>query len=169
MSQALVDPRLLGALDREALAAALRPLWEDAGPLADRLVGRSVADWDEHLALAESVIASMDAATQSELLKAHPRIGADPATLSPASFSEQAGAAPADPATLARLEVLNVAYEERFGFPFVEFVAGRPKEAIVAVLESRLERPVDVERRAGCAALAAIARDRLGKLRSEVL
>jgi 2-oxo-4-hydroxy-4-carboxy--5-ureidoimidazoline (OHCU) decarboxylase len=165
----LSDATRLGALDRAGLAGALRPLWEDAGPLVDQLLGRRATSWDEHLAAAEAEIAAMDAAAQAQLLQAHPRIGADPATLSAASFREQAGSSPTDPDTLARLERLNQAYEDRFGFPFVEFVAGRSKETIAAVLELRLTRPVDVERRAGCEALVAIARDRLGKLRSEVL
>jgi 2-oxo-4-hydroxy-4-carboxy--5-ureidoimidazoline (OHCU) decarboxylase len=163
----LVDPARLATLGRPELADALRPLWEEAGPLVDRLLGRSVETWDEHVEQAEIEIAAMDAAEQADLLRAHPRIGAEPATLSAASFREQAG--DTAPETLARLETLNQAYEDRFGFPFVEFVAGRPKEAIVGVLEARLARPDDVERRAGCDALAAIARDRLSQLRSEVL
>jgi 2-oxo-4-hydroxy-4-carboxy--5-ureidoimidazoline (OHCU) decarboxylase len=64
---------------------------------------------------------------------------------------------------MARLDGLNDAYESRFGFPFVEWVAGRPKAAIVAVLEARLQRDRDTELAAGCEALLAIARDRLAR------
>jgi 2-oxo-4-hydroxy-4-carboxy--5-ureidoimidazoline (OHCU) decarboxylase len=169
---ALAEPTALAGLDRAGLAAALRPLWEDAGPLADRLVGRPAASWDDHLSVAEAEIAAMDAATQADLLRAHPRIGADPAVLaarSLLSFREQGGAASADPAILARLEELNDRYETTFGFPFVEWVAGRPKAVIAGVLEQRLIRSPDEERRAGCEALVAIARDRLQRLRSGVL
>jgi 2-oxo-4-hydroxy-4-carboxy-5-ureidoimidazoline decarboxylase len=105
----------------------------------------------------------MDAHTQTELLAAHPRIGADPATLSPASRREQAAAATtAD--TLMQLEALNRAYEDRFGFPFVEFVAGRSRQAMVGVLEARLAGSAEAERHAGCLALVAIAHDRLARL-----
>jgi 2-oxo-4-hydroxy-4-carboxy--5-ureidoimidazoline (OHCU) decarboxylase len=165
----LVDAGALGSLDPSSLAAALRPLWEDAGPLAERLVGRPVTTWCEHLTMAEAEIWAMDPATQAALLRAHPRIGADPTTLArrgTRSFVEQGGDRATDPAVLARLDELNSAYEDAYGFPFVEWVAGRPKEAIVSVLEQRSTRPLDVERRAGCQALVDIARDRLHQLRS---
>jgi 2-oxo-4-hydroxy-4-carboxy--5-ureidoimidazoline (OHCU) decarboxylase len=164
MSEALIDPARLGTLGRADLAEALRPLWEDAGPLVERMVGQTVTSWDQHLALADAAIAAMDAHTQTELLAAHPRIGADPAALSPASYREQAAATATAAETLVQLEALNQAYEDRFGFPFVEFVAGRSKEAIVGVLQSRLAGTAEAERRAGCDALLAIAHDRLGRL-----
>ena len=148
----------------------MRPLWEDAGPLADRLVGHGVASWEEHVAAAEAEIAGMDDATRAELLGAHPRIGADPTVLaarSPLSWSEQGGAATTDPATLAALDAANDAYEQRFGFPFVHWVAGRSKAEMLVVLEGRLRRDRATELDAGCAALVAIARDRLAHLRSE--
>jgi 2-oxo-4-hydroxy-4-carboxy--5-ureidoimidazoline (OHCU) decarboxylase len=140
----LVDAATLGDLDRHDLATALAPLWEDAGPLVDALLGRSVRSWEDHLDQAGAAIAAMDGPTRVALLRAHPRIGADPAALA----------------------ALNDEYETRFGFPFVEWVAGRPQEAIVAVLAERLGRTRDEELEAGVAALAAIARDRLTTLRS---
>jgi 2-oxo-4-hydroxy-4-carboxy--5-ureidoimidazoline (OHCU) decarboxylase len=146
----------------------MRPLWEDAGPLAAALAGRAVSSWEEHLDVAEAAISSMDAPTQAHLLAAHPRIGADPSRLSALSYREQGGGTPSEAAVVERLDILNAAYEERFGFPFVEWVAGRDKSAILAVLEYRLTRSVEEEREAGCRALIAIARDRLGKLRVEV-
>jgi 2-oxo-4-hydroxy-4-carboxy--5-ureidoimidazoline (OHCU) decarboxylase len=165
----LVAPATLAGLDRAALARALRPLWEDAGPLVDRLVGRHVDTWDEHLAMAEEEIARMGATARVELLGAHPRIGADRATLaarSPQSWSEQGGDRGPDAATLQTLEARNVAYEQRFGFPLVEWVAGRPVAAIIPVIERRLTHDRDTEIDAGCAALVAIARDRLARIRS---
>lgn len=165
----LVDARLLGRLDPGALAAALRPLWEDAGPLVAALTGVDVASWDEHLDAAEAAVAAMDDTTRAALLAAHPRIGAAPADLaarSRASHREQGGDAAVDPATTAALDELNDRYERRFGFPFVEWVAGRPRAALVAVLTARLARDRATELDAGCAALVAIARDRLAHLRS---
>ena len=46
---------------------------------------------------------------------------------------------------LAELAELNRAYEERFGFRFVVFVAGRPRREIVPVLRERLERTREQE------------------------
>jgi 2-oxo-4-hydroxy-4-carboxy--5-ureidoimidazoline (OHCU) decarboxylase len=165
-----VDARTLGGLDRPALAAAMRPLWEDAGPLVDRLVGRHVATWEDHLAAAEAEVAGMDPVTRAALLGAHPRIGADPAALaarSPESWAEQGGAAPTDAATAAALDAANDAYEARFGFAFVEFVAGRSKAELLPVITARLARDRTTELDAGCAALVAIARDRLARIRSD--
>jgi 2-oxo-4-hydroxy-4-carboxy--5-ureidoimidazoline (OHCU) decarboxylase len=36
------------------------------------------------------------------------------------------------------LRSLNEQYEEKFGFKFVVFVAGRPKAAIIPILQERL-------------------------------
>lgn len=166
---ALVEAALLGGLDRTGLAAAMRPLWEDAGPLVDRMVGVGVSSWDDHLAAARSAIASMDERARAELLQAHPRIGADPAALirtSTSSWREQGAATRRDPAVSATLATLNDEYEDRFGFPFVEWVAGRTPEAIAEVLSARLERGRDAEMEAGCAALVSIATDRLSQLQT---
>ncbi len=165
----LVLAPTLGTLDRAALGRALKPLWEDAGPLADRLLGRPVESWEDHLAMADKAVAAMDDDERVALLAGHPRIGTDAATLSARSalsFGEQGGPRPTAEATTATLAMLNDRYEELFGFPFVEWVAGRPKEALTDVLRTRLTRDRATELQAGCAALVAIAGDRLATLRS---
>jgi 2-oxo-4-hydroxy-4-carboxy--5-ureidoimidazoline (OHCU) decarboxylase len=162
----LVDPTMLGTLDSAGLAAALRPLLEDAGPLVARLRGRSWPTWEAVLDSAAGEVAAMDAEDRVALLAAHPRIGERPDVLanrSPESFREQGSGDDEDPAVLDRLARLNEAYEARFGFPFVEWVAGRPKAVIAEVLEARLRRDRATELEAGTSALLAIARDRLTK------
>jgi 2-oxo-4-hydroxy-4-carboxy-5-ureidoimidazoline decarboxylase len=162
----LVDPTMLGTLDFAGLAAALRPLLEDAGPLVARLQGRSWPTWEAVLDSAAGEVAAMDDEERMALLAANPRIGERPAVLaarSPESFREQGAGGDEDPAVLDHLEQLNEAYETRFGFPFVEWVAGRPKAVIAEVLEARLERDRTTELEAGTSALLAIARDRLAK------
>jgi 2-oxo-4-hydroxy-4-carboxy-5-ureidoimidazoline decarboxylase len=158
----------LGDLDCDELLSALRPLWEDAGPLADALLGRHVESWDEAVDAAEAAIGAMSDATRAELLRAHPRIGANAAELarrSAASWSEQGGDTATPEAVAQRLGELNDAYEAHFGFPFVEWVAGRSKAEMIPVLEARLGRDRATELSAGTAALVAIARDRLARLR----
>ena len=91
-----------------------------------------------------------------EALNAHPAIGAR--KLSPRSAAEQR--ADADPAILAELAYLNQVYEEKFGFRFVVFVAGRPKKEVLEVLRSRISRTKEDELDTGCHELIAIARDR---------
>ena len=150
----------LARLDHAGLAAALRPIWEDAGPLVIRLQGRPFESWAAVIDAVEQEIAGMSSPDRVALLRAHPRLGEKPGVLrarSPESWAEQgAGAAPDQ-----RLAELNDRYEERFGFPFVEWVAGRPLSAMVPVIESRIQRVRADELEAGCAALVAIARDRL--------
>ena len=161
----LVPADRLATLGDEELVAALRPLWEDAVPLARAVRGVAVASWSEHLVQAEAAIAAMDDATKVELLRSHPPIGAPAAALdlrSPTSLAEQGGS-DADRATLSRLRRANDAYEHRHGFPFVEWVAGRSRAEMCDVLESRTGRDRETELAAGCAALVAIARDRLGR------
>ncbi len=162
----LIDPTMLGTLDSARLADALRPLLEDAGPLVVRLQGRSWPTWEAVLDSATLEVAVMDDEERVALLAAHPRIGERPTVLaarSPESFREQGSGDDEDPAVLDRLEQLNEAYETRFGFPFVEWVAGRPKAVIAEVLEARLRRDRATELEAGTSALLAIARDRLTK------
>ena len=66
----------------------------------------------------------------------------------------------ADPAVMTELAYLNQVYEEKFGFRFVVFVAGRPKAEILDVLGERLERTREEELETGLEELVAIARDR---------
>jgi 2-oxo-4-hydroxy-4-carboxy--5-ureidoimidazoline (OHCU) decarboxylase len=165
----LVPSSLLADLDRERLAAALRPLWEDAGPLVDRLLGRQFGSWPELVGTAEVEISAMDDATRVELLRAHPRIGERPDVLaarSTVSLREQTAGGEAGADVLARLAELNDCYEARFGFPFVLWVAGRDRREVISVLEERLTGDRATEMAAGCAALVAIARDRLASMRA---
>ena len=64
---------------------------------------------------------------------------------------------------LRRLEELNAAYEERFGFPFMVFVNGRTRAEIVPIFEARLNRPREAELSEGLAAFTDVARSRLAK------
>lgn len=109
---------------------------------------------------------ALDAMTEEQriaVLDAHPRIGADAASLSLHSRREQGDAA--DEATLRELERLNGEYERKFGFRFVVFVAGRTQQEIVPVLRERLGNTREAELKTGLDEFLAIARDRLGRPR----
>jgi OHCU decarboxylase len=62
--------------------------------------------------------------------------------LTAASAAEQrrAGLEGATPAEAARLAELNIAYQQRFGFPFILAVRGHDPASIIACCESRLRR-----------------------------
>jgi 2-oxo-4-hydroxy-4-carboxy-5-ureidoimidazoline decarboxylase len=141
----------LGAVFERApgLAAALRNADEDTP--------RSI------IAKARGALERMTEPERIAVLDAHPRIGADPASLSLHSRREQGEAT--DDATLRLLAELNDAYEKKFGFRFVVFVAGRPKEEIVPVLRARLANTREAELRAGLEEFLAISLDRLERPR----
>ena len=149
----------LNALPRTEFVAALRPLFETAEPLAVSLYAeRPFASYAELIDLAEALALGMPFDKQVAVLSAHPRIGADPATLSAASFREQ-GVADAD--VDAALAELNERYEQKFGFRFVVFVNRRPKTEIINVLRQRIERSPEEELATGLREMFRIAHDRL--------
>jgi 2-oxo-4-hydroxy-4-carboxy--5-ureidoimidazoline (OHCU) decarboxylase len=139
----------------------LAAIFERAPALAERVRGSDPASI---VASARSEIARLTEAERIAVLNAHPRIGADPASLSPLSRREQGG--PTDLATLQELASLNDQYEHRFGFRFVVFVAGRSRREIVPLLRERLRRTRDEELSTGIVEFLAIARDRLERIMS---
>jgi len=142
---------------RKELAA----IFERAPSLAERVRGSDPASI---VASARSEIAQMPEPERIAVLNAHPRIGADPASLSALSRREQSG--DADVATLRELAAMNDAYERRFGFRFVVFVAGRSKAQILPVMRDRLWRSRGDELATGIEEFLAIARDRLERITS---
>jgi 2-oxo-4-hydroxy-4-carboxy--5-ureidoimidazoline (OHCU) decarboxylase len=115
------------------------------------------------IAQARGALERMTERERIAVLDAHPRIGADPASLSILSRREQGDAS--DAATLRELATLNDAYERKFGFRFVVFVAGRPKREIVPVLRARLANARADELRTGVEEFLAISLDRLERSR----
>jgi 2-oxo-4-hydroxy-4-carboxy-5-ureidoimidazoline decarboxylase len=144
---------------------SLASLFEGAPAFLARLNDLPPAD---RLDRAESVALAMPESDQIELLNAHPRIGELPGTVSALSFQEQGYDRDLVTADLqARLDRLNDAYERRFGFRFVIFVAGRPRSVIADVMEDHLSADRDDELRRGLRDVVAIARDRARKLAAE--
>lgn len=158
----------LDRLPREAAVDLLRPLFEHAGSLIEPLVEeRPFGDDDGLIGAAHDLARTLPESEQIELLNAHPRIGADPATVSAHSHAEQGYDRPTEtPAWVSEeLEALNEAYERVFGFRFVIFVAGRPREEILPILERSLRDEREGELRRGLDDVAYIAGDRLARLR----
>ena len=139
-------------LPRQLTVEELAELFEGRTRLVERL-----ADVEDPLGQAEATLVALSHEEKVEALNAHPAIG-ERRGLSARSAAEQGD--DADPAVLAELDSLNRAYEERFGFRFVVFVAGRPKREVLEVLRERIGRTRDEELETGCRELVAIARDR---------
>lgn len=161
----------LNALTDEAFAEALAPLFEGAPRLLVRLAAARPFDSDDNL-----LVAAHDAAATApepelrEMLDAHPRIGAEAKVMSTLSREEQDGdddqdAAGDEPGVAEDLAVLNEIYEQRFGFRYVVFVAGRPRSAIVPLMEAALRNDPEAELRRGVQDAIYIAGDRIRRLR----
>lgn len=138
-------------LPRQLSVDELAELFEGRTRLVEVLAQR-----EDPLGSAEDAIAELDDSEKVEALNAHPAIGAT--HLSERSAAEQG--VEGDPAVMTELAYLNQVYEEKFGFRFVVFVAGRPKLEVLEVLRERLERTREEELETGLAELVAIARDR---------
>jgi hypothetical protein len=110
---------------------------------------RILAETEDPLGRAEEIALGLDDADKVDALAAHPRIG-EPSP-------EQHGD---DPAVLTELAYLNQVYEEKFGFRFVVFVAGRPREELLDVLRDRIGNTREEELETGIRELVAIAKDR---------
>lgn len=80
------------------------------------------------------------------LIKAHPDLGSR-AKMADASVNEQKGAG-LDRLSLEefeKIQKLNTAYVQKFGFPFIFAVKGRTKEDIFASMEARLANSLEAE------------------------
>jgi hypothetical protein len=108
-----------------------------------------LAETVDPLGRAEEIALGLEDQDKVEALAAHPRIG-EPSP-------EQHGG---NPAVLTELAYLNQVYEEKFGFRFVVFVAGRRREEILEVLRDRIANTREEELEAGMRELVAIAQDR---------
>jgi 2-oxo-4-hydroxy-4-carboxy-5-ureidoimidazoline decarboxylase len=169
----LDDIGALDAMPAGEFAAAMAPLFEGAPRFLGRLAAaRPFGSVETLFERARSIAHAMPETEQIELVDAHPRLGAAPATVSPLSFREQgydtARPVAPDPDDLAAaLDRLNHAYEARFGFRYCVFVAGRSRPALVPELEAALERERADELRRALDAVVDIAIDRHGKLVAE--
>jgi len=161
-----------------AFASRVAPLFEGARRFLGRLaMARPFGTADAMFATARTIAHAMPEDEQVELIDAHPRLGAPPGSVSALSYVEQGyaaeaaqEAADAEAARVAvELERLNAAYEERFGFRYCVFVAGRPRAALLAEVEAALGRDRRGEIRRALDAVVDIARARYATLTAERL
>ncbi|HEY2887000.1 MAG TPA: 2-oxo-4-hydroxy-4-carboxy-5-ureidoimidazoline decarboxylase [Candidatus Limnocylindrales bacterium] len=153
-------------------AAALAPLFEGAPQFLTRLaMARPFAGYAELWPAALRIARAMPEAEQLELIDAHPRLGAPPASVSALSFREQGydqEAALAQAGRLAaELERLNAAYENRFGFRFCVFVNGRSRGTMLPVMAAALDADRETEIRRALGEVVAIAADRARTLAAQ--
>ena len=131
-------------LPRQLTVDELAALFSGRSRFVDKL-----AQEEDPLGRARELARELTEEEKVEALATHPRIGERSA--------EQHGD---DPAVLVELATLNQVYEEKFGFRFVVFVAGRSREDILPVLRERLARTRDEELETGLDELVSIAEAR---------
>ena len=153
----------LNDLTVDAFVAAAAYLFEPAPHFAAWLAAaRPFASDEALIAAARRTAHAMAESDQVELVNAHPRLGAHTG-LSAASTREQGGGAVTVDAELAEL---NAAYEARFGFRYLVFVAGRPRAELLPGFRAALRRDRADELRRAMDDTLAIAEDRLRWFRS---
>jgi len=162
-----MDVARLDALPEDAFTAAAAPWFEGAPRFLRRLAAaRPFGDEATLFGRAEVIALAMPEDEQLELIDAHPRLGAPPASVSALSHREQ-GYDRETTEAIAELARLNAAYEERFGFRFCVHVNGRSRAALVPVLETALDADREAEIRRALVDVVAIARDRARRLAAE--
>ena len=151
--------------------ATLEQLFEGAPRFLDRLERAGPFPSDDVLFhLARDIAHAMPEPEQIELIDAHPRLGAPPGTVSQMSYVEQGydrgTGTPADPEVdvAIELERLNDAYEERHGFRYCVFVAGRSREVLLPDMAAAIDADRTSELHRALDAVVDIAIDRHGKL-----
>ena len=151
--------------------ATLEQLFEGAPRFLDRLERAGpFPSADVLFHVARDIAHAMPEPEQIELIDAHPRLGAPPGTVSQMSYVEQGydrgTGTPADPEVdvAIELERLNDAYEERHGFRYCVFVAGRSREALLPDMAAAIDADRTSELHRALDAVVDIAIDRHGKL-----
>ena len=158
----------LNAMSIEEFGTVLAPLVEGAPRFLMRLAAARPFTSDAAMVDAmHEVASSMSEGEQVELVEAHPRVGADPASMSTLSRAEQEADGGSDETAFVAEELgnLNELYEGRFGFRYVVFIAGRPPEALVPLMEHALRNDREAELRRAVHDAIYIAGDRLWRLR----
>ena len=155
--------RELNSLDRDRFVEAIGWVFEHSPWVAERAWAHR--PFPTLGALQRAMVAEVEGAhrvAQVALLCAHPDLGTR-ARISEASTGEQA-AAGLDRLTakeFERLHLLNSAYRDKFGFPFLFAVKGSTKYDILQALERRLEAAPETEYKEALRQVYRIAEFRL--------
>lgn len=158
----------LNAADRTAFVDELGWVFEQSPWVAERAwEARPFATFEELHGAMVSVVAAASLEEQLGLLRAHPELGAaSQGTVTQTSDVSRREQADAGLDALRRddsdrLRALNLAYREKFGFPFLYAVKGSTTHDVLDALERRLTSMRDAEHREALRQVYRIARFRL--------
>jgi len=131
---------------------------------------RPFANNDALFAKADELWWSLSAEDWLEAFRAHPKIGEKKAASAAQSeqarawsVQEQSGVADASSQTKDELERLNREYEDQFGFIFIVCASGKSSEAMLSILNNRIDNDRDTELRIAAEEQRKITRLRLEK------
>jgi len=135
---------------------------EQVAPLADEIESA-----DELATLMADCVDNASEQKQMELIRAHPDLAgkaqvAGELTVESTSEQASAGLDQCSANEFEQFQVLNRAYWEKFGFPFVMAVRGCRRDEIIEAFAARLENSYDLEFETALAEIHKIARLRLG-------
>lgn len=163
----------LNAATRETFVGHLGGVFEHSPWVAERAYGRQpfATRGALHAALVDAV-EEAGREQQLALLRAHPELAGRAAVqgeMTEHSTQEQGGSGllNCSPQESARLQELNRAYNEKFGFPFVVAVRGLDRAAIIAAFERRLGNTREAEMAEALRQVTRIAALRLARLVEE--
>jgi len=160
-------------MSQDDFVARFGAIYEHSAWVAEQTWQRGLGvDHDTVSGLASSMASEVESAgeaAQMKLILAHPDLGGNAAVagkLTDESASEQAGAGldACTPEEYERLQQLNAAYLDKFGFPFIVAVKGLQREDILAAMAQRLENDQPSEQRRALDEIHKIARLRLRNL-----
>ena len=160
----------LNSMPRDAFEAALSGIFEHSPWVPQQAAGaRPFASVDALYATMRAIVADSGEARQLALINAHPELAGKAAVrgeLTAESTREQSGAGLAEctQAEFDKLQRLNAAYREKFGFPFILAVRGYDRAGIIANFEARVNNTRADELRASLEQIYRIARFRIDDL-----
>jgi 2-oxo-4-hydroxy-4-carboxy-5-ureidoimidazoline decarboxylase len=160
----------LNTMSADAFTAALSGIFEHSPWVATAAADKRPFVCVEALAGTMSgLVEAAGEARQLALINAHPELAGKAAVrgeLTEESTREQSGAglAQCTQEEFDKLQHLNRAYREKFGFPFVLAVRGHDRHAIIANFEARMNHSRADEVRASLDQIYRIARFRLDGL-----
>lgn len=160
----------LNTMPPEAFEAALSGIFEHSPWVAERAARRRpFGSIDALYAAMCEIVADAGAERQLALIDAHPELAGKAAVqgqLTAESTREQSGAglAHCSQEEFDKLQRLNEAYREKFGFPFILAVRGYDRAGVIANFEARLNNARSDELRTSLEQIYRIARFRIDDL-----
>ena len=156
----------LNNMSQAEFTEVLGEIWEETPEIAKQAWhGRPFEDTDALYQAMVAVVNHMRVAEQLALIKAHPDLGSK-TKMAEASVQEQAGVGldRLSESEYQRFQSLNLAYKDKFNFPFIIAVKNQTKETILEAFATRLQNNQEQEKERALAEISKIVQLRLETL-----